>query len=116
MAKDKVGTKELSDLQRRAEAAAGNGKAKPKKEPSIPRQEFLDKAEDLIIDVGGSKVVMPKKEFRGRKSKQLDGTGSVGFFTNDKLVIIINGKPCRFQANMQLTLINSAADDGGDEE
>ena len=56
-----------------------------------------------------SEEVLPKrKDF---------STGSFGYHANDRIELVVNGKPVKAMVNLTVTIVNSAvAEEGGEEE
>lgn len=88
--------------------------AKTKKpEPKAPvpcpvsREQFHGKAAVLMIDVGDghqqvAKFLAGPKDF---------STGSFGWGVSDKFIVIVDGKPVKIQATINLTVIGSKVAD-----
>lgn len=65
----------------------------------VSRSTFLSKATAIVARVGDLLTdTLTPKEF---------STGSFGYHTNGKVVMIIDGKPVKFTANIQLVAIGS---------
>jgi hypothetical protein len=77
-----------------AKSKSSNGKT----ECPLTRDEFLKAAKPLTVTVGGRQVVASVKEF---------STGSLGWFSNDKIVVEIDGVPVKVQANLNLIVVGS---------
>lgn len=86
-----------------AKAKANTGERK-KTECPISRRMFRNKAPGGVnIDIklpGGpsASIHLPKKDF---------ASTAFGFFNNDKVTLVINGVPVKFQANFQLVAVGS---------
>jgi hypothetical protein len=70
-----------------------NGKACP-----VTRQQFLKAAKPLTLTIDGKTLVASVKEF---------STGSFGWFTNDKLVVEVDGVSCKVQPSISLVVVGS---------
>lgn len=60
--------------------------------------EFMAAAQPFNIKVGETEFSVDPKKF---------STGSVGFFANGKVTLMVGGKPVKFQANVTLTAVGS---------
>lgn len=72
----------------------------------VSREEFAKAAKPLTLTIEGQTFVLSPKEFAGQ-SGQPDGTGSLGWFMNDKLTLKIGDTPVRVQPTISLVLIGS---------
>ena len=74
--------------------------AKDKSESKCPvtREQFLKAAKPLSLTIDGKTIVASVKQF---------STGSFGWFTNDKLVIEVDGVPCKVQPSISLVIVGS---------
>lgn len=73
----------------------------------ITRKQFHDNAIPILIPIGDAKIVASPKEFKGPRTGQVDGSGSLGWFVNEKVVMNIAGVPTTVQAQLILTVIGS---------
>lgn len=62
------------------------------------RNEFMSKAEPLRIDLGGTTTFVSPKQF---------STGSVGWYTNGKITVMVDGKPVVCAYSVNLTAVGS---------
>lgn len=60
--------------------------------------EFREHAKSLPVKIGEEAFNAKPKEF---------STGSLGWYLNQKVDVIINGKPCPCQIGMSVTIIGS---------
>ncbi len=75
--------------------------AKPRKKTECPisREQFREHAKPVTVKIaGGEERLMDNKEF---------STGSLGWGLNDKGVMTIDGKPCKVQISINVTIIGS---------
>jgi hypothetical protein len=76
----------------------------------IDRARFLKEAKPIKLTVrhGDEEVTVTLrvKEFSG-KSGSPDGTGSLGWFSNDKITVEVDGVPLRLQPTFNLVVIGS---------
>lgn len=72
----------------------------------VSREQFQEKAKPLSLDVDGTKIILNTKEFKGKKG-EVDGTGSLGWFNNDKITVMVDGVACKAQANISIVLVGS---------
>ncbi len=77
--------------------AAATAEPKAAKCP-ISRKQFKEHAKPMMIQVGDSKLVANVKDF---------STGSFGFYNNDKMVVMIDGVPCKAQVAVNITIVGS---------
>jgi hypothetical protein len=70
----------------------------PKTTCPISRADFLAKAEQLKIDVGGFPMVAEPREF---------STGSFGWYVNGKAQLTVDGKTLSVQVGMNLIVVGS---------
>lgn len=80
-----------------AASSNGAGKHAPTKCP-VSRAAFKEKAKSIVVDVSGTKFVAQPREFN---------TGSLGYYIGEKMVITVDGVPCRVQVTVNLTLVGS---------
>jgi hypothetical protein len=71
-----------------------------KTECPITREQFSEGATDLEAEVAGKKLIAPVKEF---------STGSLGWYTQEKVYIEIDGKQCLTQCTVSLQIVGSKA-------
>jgi len=64
----------------------------------ISRPDFRAHAKPVEIQLAGSSMVVPVKEF---------STGSLGWYLNGKTTININGVPVAVQIGLNLTIVGS---------
>lgn len=64
----------------------------------LTRERFLKAAKPLTLTIDGKTLVASVKEF---------STGSFGWYTNDKLVIEVDGVPCKIQPSISLVVVGS---------
>lgn len=64
----------------------------------LSREEFRLAAKGLRCRFGDKEIVVDPKEF---------GSGSLGWFTNEKFVLEVGGIPAKVQATVSVTLIGS---------
>jgi hypothetical protein len=64
----------------------------------VSREQFLKAAKPLTLTIDGKTLVAPVKEF---------STGSFGWFTNDKLVVEVDGVPVKVQPSISLVVVGS---------
>jgi hypothetical protein len=67
----------------------------------VSRPEFLAHAKDMPLDalkVDGKSPVLEVNEF---------STGSLGWYYNGKVTVMLNGKPVKVQCGMNLTIVGS---------
>ena len=69
-----------------------------KKTCPVSRNEFREKARDLMVNVAGKEFLANVKEF---------STGSLGWYLNGKVVVEIDGIPVPVQVGMNLTIAHS---------
>lgn len=73
--------------------------AKPEKTTcSISRADFKAKAQPLAIKIGDATIVGQVKEF---------STGSFGWYSNDKVTVMVDGKPVVAQVGLNLIAVGS---------
>ncbi len=65
---------------------------------SISRADFLAKAEQVKVDIGGVTLFAEPKEF---------STGSFGWYLSGKATIQVDGKPVAVQVGANLAVIGS---------
>lgn len=86
------------------EAAASNGDvavaAAPKKTKCpIDRRRFEAQAPAALpVAINGQPMAAGRRTF---------STGSLGWHLNDKVVVMIDGEPCKAQVNLSVTLVGS---------
>jgi len=80
-------------------AKSKNPAAPAKDAPKCPitREQFAD-AKPLVVEIDGKQVVAPRKDF---------SSDSFGWYANEKVVVIIDGVPCKVQANISLVVVGS---------
>lgn len=66
----------------------------------ISRRAFLDKAPPLKIDLGGNLFMATPRQFT---------TGSLGWNSNTKVQVIIDGVPMLCQVGLNVTVLGSKA-------
>lgn len=81
-------------------------KDKKPKVPDITKEEFEQHAKSLDLGATFTNRFADAKTFK---------KGSYGFFLNDKITVMVNGKPVKCQANILLTVVNSKPQEDGDE-
>jgi hypothetical protein len=64
----------------------------------ITRAEFREHAKPVEVNIGGSVLTAPVKEF---------STGSLGWYLNAKTMIDVNGKKVTVQIGLNLTIVGS---------
>ncbi len=64
----------------------------------ITREQFHNTAKPLTLTIDGKTLVLTVKEF---------STGSFGWFSNDKVVIEVDGVPCKVQPSISLVVVGS---------
>lgn len=64
----------------------------------ITREEFMQKAQPVKVDLAGFPLVAEPREF---------STGSFGWYVNGKATITVDGKPITVQVGMNLTVVGS---------
>ena len=64
----------------------------------VTRKQFVSKAKPIALEVAGQKTVANVKEF---------STGSLGWHFSGKLVIDVDGVPCKVQGNLSLVVVGS---------
>lgn len=64
----------------------------------VTRDEFLANAKPLDITIGGRPLISDVKEF---------STGSLGWYTNGKTIVEINGKQVTAQVGLNITIVGS---------
>ena len=69
-----------------------------KTECPLTREHFRKAAKPLTLTIDGKTLVASVKEF---------STGSFGWFTNDKLVIEVDGVPVKVQPSISLVVVGS---------
>jgi hypothetical protein len=65
---------------------------------SIARAEFLEKAQQVKVEIGGQTLFAEPKEF---------STGSFGWYLSGKATIQVDGKPVAVQVGANLAVIGS---------
>jgi len=75
-------------------------KSEVKKENKCPltHAEFAEQAKPLLLSISGKEAIASPKEF---------SSGSFGWFTNDKFVVMVGDVPVKAQANVILTVVGS---------
>lgn len=73
-------------------------KAPPRVRCPVTREQFLEEAAPLKVNLAGKEVLAAVKEF---------STGSLGWFVNEKFVTTIGGVEVKCQANMNITIVGS---------
>lgn len=71
---------------------------KAKKECPVTRKAFKEGAKPIIVDIGGQKVLMDKKEF---------SSGTFGWFANGTLIVTIGDVPVKVSFQCQAYVPNS---------
>jgi len=69
----------------------------------ITKAQFEKKATPIKVTIGESTIVAVPRDFKEDK----DGLKSFGFFFNERVVIEIDGVPCKCIANCNVTVIHS---------
>ncbi len=64
----------------------------------VTKEEFMEKAEPVKIDVNGSTLWAEKKLF---------STGSFGWYLSGKATVMVDGKPVQVQVGANLAVIGS---------
>lgn len=64
----------------------------------ISREDFLDKAKALTIVIDGTTLTALPRDF---------STGSFGWRNNDKITVMIDGKPIKAQIGMNIMVVGS---------
>lgn len=72
--------------------------ANGKKDCPVTRQQFSDNAEPVVITIGGTTLTADPKEF---------STGSLGWYLNGKVTLLVDGKPTKVQVGLNLTIVGS---------
>ena len=67
-------------------------------ERTVSRTQFVEKAEPLKVMVNDKELTAQVKEF---------STGSFGWNVNEKMTILVDGKPLSVQIGMNLTVVGS---------
>lgn len=98
MAKSKVRT----DVEP-GETGAKPSNGKKGTQCPISRQQFK-KAKGIVVTVEGQSINADPKEF---------STGSLGWYTNGKVTIEVDGVPCKAQVGMNITIVGSKELPGG---
>merc|ERR1711879_290230 len=98
----------MGQKKRAAEADAEEGSApkapreiggtKLRQKDAMSRKDFMKAAKAQTIEIGGKTVKLLPKEY---------STGSVGFYSNQKVSISVNGVDLQLQANLSLTVVGS---------
>ena len=71
---------------------------KPKTACPVGRKEFEEKAKPVAIRIGDQTLVADSRTF---------SSGSLGWYANGKIVIEVDGVPCKVQVGISLTLVGS---------
>lgn len=72
--------------------------SRPKTVCPVTRGQFTAKAEPQQVLIGGQPVLAQVHQF---------STGSMGFYANAKVTIVIDGVPCVCQVGLNITLVGS---------
>lgn len=64
----------------------------------VTRTQFVEKAEPLKVVVNDKELTAMVKEF---------STGSFGWNVNEKITVVVDGKPLSVQVGMNLTIVGS---------
>lgn len=64
----------------------------------ITRKQFLDNAKQMSVVIDGQSKVVSPKQF---------STGSLGWNLSDKIDVVIDGKVCKVQVGLNLTIVGS---------
>jgi len=64
----------------------------------ITKDDFLQHAESVKVDIAGNPMVAEAKEFR---------TGSFGWYLTGKVSLVVDGKPLLVQVGANLTVVGS---------
>ena len=64
----------------------------------VSRQEFWDKAKDVVVKINDQELSAEKKGF---------STGSLGWYLNGKTTVDIGGKRVSVQIGLNLTIVGS---------
>jgi hypothetical protein len=97
MAKNKVG---VHGTESERNTQGGSAVQKQDKGPKFPMtaEEFLAKASVLTIKIGEETKAAAPRQF---------SSGSVGYNLSDKVTIMIDGKPVKFQVGVNIIAIGS---------
>lgn len=79
-------------------AAANEATVPAKTECPFTLEAFLQKARTLALMVDGQPKAMAVKDFK---------TGSFGWFTNEKITLVVDGKSLRCQMNFSIVAVGS---------
>lgn len=64
----------------------------------VTRVQFKEKAKAVEIVIDGTKMIAAAREF---------STGSLGWYINDKITIMIGDTPVKVQVGLNLTVVGS---------
>ena len=102
MATKKKASSKKATLPKSVAVPPGSGRkdkaTKAAKMCPVDRKTFAASAEQVLVDVGGQCLGADPREFK---------TGSIGWFANGKITVMVDGHPVVAQAQLTLTAINS---------
>ena len=64
----------------------------------LSKTEFMEKAQSLKLDIGGTPLSAEPREF---------STGSFGWYLNGKVTVVVDGKPVQVQVGCSLAVVGS---------
>jgi hypothetical protein len=64
----------------------------------VSRKEFLQHAKPMAVKIGDTPLTAAAREF---------STGSLGWYLNGKIEIVIDGKPVTVQIGLNMTVVGS---------
>jgi hypothetical protein len=73
-------------------------KKSKKTECPVSRTQFIDHATPIKATIGNSTLALEPRQF---------STNSLGWFSNEKITVEVNGVPVKVQCNVNLTVIGS---------
>lgn len=79
-------------------AKKGTDTGRKKTECPITRTQFDEHAKPVKVEINGETKVASPKEYK---------TGSFGWFLTEKVVVEIDGVPCKVQTQVQMTVVGS---------
>ena len=65
---------------------------------TLSRESFRQHAKPVALTINGLPLVADPKEF---------STGSLGWFSNGKITVVVNGVACKVQVGLNLTIVGS---------
>ena len=81
-----------------ATATSANGTTARKTACPVTRQQFTANAKPVTVTIAGQPLAASPKQF---------STGSVGFFANGKVTVVIDSAPVQCQVSVNITVIGS---------